>query len=74
MRGGLFTTWRNYGGVRGMSPWRDVVDWVGGYPFEVAQPDDIFKFYHARGFQLTNMLCRTKGHGCSEFIFQKAGK
>jgi 2-polyprenyl-3-methyl-5-hydroxy-6-metoxy-1,4-benzoquinol methylase len=71
LRGGLFTTWRNYGGVRGMSPWRDLVDWVGGYPFEVAQPDVLFKFYYSRGFQLVNLLCRTSGHGCSEFVFRK---
>lgn len=31
--------------TRGMSPWRDVVDWVGGYPFEVARPEQVFDFY-----------------------------
>ncbi len=35
--------------VRGMSAWRDVVDWVGGYPFEVATPEEIFRFYRDRG-------------------------
>jgi hypothetical protein len=25
-----------------MSAWRDVVDWVGGYPFEVAKPEEFF--------------------------------
>jgi hypothetical protein len=25
---------------RGMSPWRDRMDWVGGYPFEVASPEN----------------------------------
>ena len=29
-------TWRGYASKRGMSPWRDVVDWVGGYPFAAA--------------------------------------
>jgi 2-polyprenyl-6-hydroxyphenyl methylase/3-demethylubiquinone-9 3-methyltransferase len=28
-----------------MSAWRDVVDWVGGYPFEVAKPERVFDFY-----------------------------
>ena len=43
VRGKPFYTWQNYVelSVRGMSPWRDVVDWVGGYPFEVAKPEDI---------------------------------
>src|SRR5579883_3573074 len=30
---------------RGMSRWHDLVDWVGGYPFEVARPEGIFDFY-----------------------------
>lgn len=25
-----------------MSPRYDVIDWVGGYPFEVAKPEEIF--------------------------------
>lgn len=34
LRGKPFYTWRHYAehGTRGMSAWRDVVDWVGGYP------------------------------------------
>src|SRR3990172_6446316 len=35
-----FRTWKTGPGVRGMSAWRDVVDWVGGYPFEVAKPEE----------------------------------
>src|SRR5579871_3472881 len=33
-----FESWRNEGRERGMSPWWDLIDWVGGYPFEVAKP------------------------------------
>ena len=43
----------------GMSAWYDVIDWVGGYPFEVAKPEEIFDFYHERGFRLE--LMRTEG-------------
>lgn len=52
-----FHTWRNYskGSLRGMSPWRDVVDWVGGLPFEVATPEQIFCFYRDRGFRLDKL-------------------
>ena len=35
---------------RGMSVWHDLVDWVGGYPFEVAKPEEIFDFYRRKGF------------------------
>ena len=37
--------------LRGMSAWRDVVDWVGGYPFEVAKPDQIFDFFSGERFR-----------------------
>ncbi len=28
-----------------MSRWHDLVDWVGGYPFEVAAPDAVSIVY-----------------------------
>jgi 2-polyprenyl-6-hydroxyphenyl methylase/3-demethylubiquinone-9 3-methyltransferase len=56
---------------RGMSHWRDIVDWVGGYPYEVATPDEIFDFYRARGFALTRLHCGGVGLGCNEFVFEK---
>jgi 2-polyprenyl-6-hydroxyphenyl methylase/3-demethylubiquinone-9 3-methyltransferase len=51
-----------------MSRWRDIVDWVGGYPYEAARADEIFEFYRARGFALAKMKC-TGGLGCNEFVF-----
>lgn len=56
---------------RGMSFWRDIVDWVGGYPFEVAKPEQIFDFYLARGFTLEKLTTCAGGHGCNEFVFRK---
>ena len=64
-------TWRAYMVERGMSPWRDVVDWVGGYPFEVAKPEQIFDFYRERGFVLEKMITCAGGHGCNEFVLRK---
>jgi len=66
-----FESWRQYGLPRGMSPWRDIVDWVGGYPFEVAKPEQIFSFYHARGFVLERLKTDGGGLGCNEFVFSK---
>ena len=54
----------------GMSPWRDVVDWAGGYPFEVAKPEEIFDFFRQRGFQLERLKTCAGGHGCNEFVFK----
>jgi 2-polyprenyl-3-methyl-5-hydroxy-6-metoxy-1,4-benzoquinol methylase len=56
-------------GERGMSRWRDVVDWVGGYPYEAATPEQIFDFYQTRGFRLITLKCGGVGLGCNEFVF-----
>jgi 2-polyprenyl-6-hydroxyphenyl methylase/3-demethylubiquinone-9 3-methyltransferase len=74
LRGKPFHTWRHYAehSVRGMSAWRDVVDWVGGYPFEVAKPEEIFRFYRDREFVLRNMVTCGGGLGCNEFVFTRA--
>lgn len=65
--------WRNYAAVsmRGMSAWRDVVDWVGGLPFEVAKPEEIFDFHRDRGFTMLRMRTCAGGLGCNEFVFRR---
>ncbi len=71
LRGQPFKGWREYGKSRGMSPWHDVVDWVGGYPFEVAKPEEVFEFLSQRGFILKKLLTMAGGHGCNQFVFLK---
>ena len=67
-------SWTRYGETRrGMSRWRDIIDWVGGYPYEVAKPDRIFDFYRAHGFELTRLKCSLGPLGCNEFVFAKSG-
>ena len=69
-RGKLLQTIRDYGkNQRGMSFWQDLVDWVGGYPFEVATPEQIFDFYKKRGFTLTRLRTCGGSSGCNEFVF-----
>jgi 2-polyprenyl-6-hydroxyphenyl methylase/3-demethylubiquinone-9 3-methyltransferase len=63
-------TWTEYGAKRGMSKWRDIVDWVGGYPYEAAKPDAIFQFFKTRGYALETMRC-SGGIGCNEFVFRR---
>lgn len=70
--GNPLRTWRTYSRDRGMSPWRDVVDWVGGYPFEASTPEAIFEFYKAKGYSLRK-LKTCIGSGCNEFVFHKNG-
>jgi SAM-dependent methyltransferase len=56
--------------ARGMDWWRDVVDWVGGYPYEVATPGEVFTFCAAQGFSLMSMNT-VVGHGCNQFVFRR---
>lgn len=55
---------------RGMSVYYDVVDWVGGWPFEVATPEEIFRFFKDQGFSLTELVTCGGKHGCNEFVFK----
>lgn len=69
--GDYVRSWTDYRGRRGMSRWHDVLDWVGGYPYECATPEGIFDFYRSRGFTLTRMKCGGVGLGCNEFVFTR---
>jgi 2-polyprenyl-3-methyl-5-hydroxy-6-metoxy-1,4-benzoquinol methylase len=55
---------------RGMHRLYDWIDWIGGYPFEVAKPEEVFEFYRDRGFSLVT-LKTCGGLGCNEFVFKK---
>jgi 2-polyprenyl-6-hydroxyphenyl methylase/3-demethylubiquinone-9 3-methyltransferase len=67
-----FRLWTQYDPDRGMNRWHDLVDWVGGYPYETAKPEEIFDFYQERGFTLTKLKCGGVGLGCNEFVFLKS--
>lgn len=62
--------WKNYSNDRGMNRWHDIIDWVGGYPYEVAGPSAIFRFYTEKGFRLRGLKCDRVGLGCNEFVFE----
>ena len=55
---------------RGMSVLHDWKDWLGGYPFEVARPEEILGFYQKRGFVLRKMTT-TRRNGNNQFVFKK---
>ena len=55
---------------RGMSIYHDWIDWLGGYPFEVAKPEEIVERLVSDNFQLINHKW-TNGSGCNEFLFKK---
>lgn len=61
-----------YSRSRGMSPFHDWIDWLGGYPFEVAKPEEIFDFYKKRAFQLLRLKTCGGGLGNNEYVFVKS--
>ena len=64
-------SWTRYESQRGMSRWRDIVDWIGGYPYEAAKVEEIFDFYRARGCTMTRLKCDSYRLGPNEFVFVK---
>lgn len=64
-------SWTRYKTGRGMNRWHDIIDWVGGFPYEYASVDAVFEFYKARGFTLTKVVSGGVGLGCNEFVFLK---
>lgn len=62
---------KHYGERRGMSWWHDQLDWIGGYPYEDAKPEEVFRFLHDRGFSLVDMTTCGGGIGCNQFVFRK---
>jgi 2-polyprenyl-3-methyl-5-hydroxy-6-metoxy-1,4-benzoquinol methylase len=71
--GAYVRSWTRYRSARGMSRWHDMVDWVGGLPFEVATPDAIFDFYRERGYVLDRLRTCGGGLGCNQFVFTARG-
>ncbi len=66
-----FATGRLRDGRRGMTYWYDLLDWLGGLPFEVASAEAIGSFFATRGFVLTRSKVTTRS-GCSEFVFSRS--
>jgi 2-polyprenyl-6-hydroxyphenyl methylase/3-demethylubiquinone-9 3-methyltransferase len=57
---------------RGMHWWYDLVDWIGGWPFEVASPEEVLRFLQARGFEVVDLMTVGGGLGCNEFVFRRS--
>lgn len=66
-----FEDWSKRRQMRGMSVWHDLLDWVGGYPFEVATPQAVVDFLKQEGFALVQLKTVGSGLGCNEFVFAR---
>ena len=66
---------RQYGKNRGMSWYRDRIDWLGGYPYESASSEEIVEFVNRHGGTLKKAVGTTPiigllGSGCAEYVFE----
>jgi 2-polyprenyl-6-hydroxyphenyl methylase/3-demethylubiquinone-9 3-methyltransferase len=59
------------GTARGMLLWHDLVDWLGGWPFEVARPAAVLDFARARGFSPVQVVTVGRRNGCNEFVLRR---
>jgi SAM-dependent methyltransferase len=56
---------------RGMDFYHDVVDWIGGYPYEYASISEIKAFVEPLGFKTLRVIPAKVPTGCNEFVFEK---
>lgn len=56
---------------RGMSFYYNIIDWLGGYPYEYASPKEIVDFVEKRGFKIQKITKPKVPTACSEFVFAK---
>jgi len=57
---------------RGMDFWYDVIDWVGGYPYEYANAEEIITFLTPIGFRPRRVIPDGVPTGINEFVFEHA--
>lgn len=56
---------------RGMHRWYDLVDWVGGWPFEVAKPEEVIQSLQSSGYELVKLRTCGGKMGCNEYLFRR---
>jgi 2-polyprenyl-3-methyl-5-hydroxy-6-metoxy-1,4-benzoquinol methylase len=63
--------YREYKKSRGMSYLTDWLDWLGGYPFEVAKPEVIVEFFRRKGFETSKLKTAGRGLGNNEYVVRR---
>jgi SAM-dependent methyltransferase len=68
------TRYHDYRKQRGMSIVYDWLDWLGGLPYEVADPNTIIQFCEQRGFTLKKLMAPPHPNANNEFVFSMREK
>ena len=63
--------YREHKKYRGMSLVHDWRDWLGGYPFEPAEPTKIIGYFENLGFELVRFEPTGHGFGNNQFLFRR---
>jgi 2-polyprenyl-6-hydroxyphenyl methylase/3-demethylubiquinone-9 3-methyltransferase len=58
---------------RGMDFFYDIIDWLGGYPYEYATPKEIIAFVEDLDFKNIRTIPAEVPTGCNQFVFKKGG-
>jgi 2-polyprenyl-3-methyl-5-hydroxy-6-metoxy-1,4-benzoquinol methylase len=61
---------KNYKKGRGMNMINDMIDWIGGFPYEYATVKELDDFFKKRGFELIKVK-EASSLGCHQIIFKK---
>lgn len=56
---------------RGMEFFTDIVDWVGGYPYEYASVEEMRSLGNEHGLKLLRVNPASVPTGCNEFVFSR---
>jgi SAM-dependent methyltransferase len=56
---------------RGMDFYYDIIDWVGGYPYEYASIMEIVSAVEKQGFECIKVLAAEVPTGCNQFVFKR---
>ena len=56
---------------RGMDLYFDVADWLGGYPYEYASPNEVIAFMRGRGFDCLKVILAFVPTGNNQYVFRR---
>ena len=56
---------------RGMDFYYNLIDWLGGYPYEYASIEEIERILSNTGFRKIRTIPAEVPTGCNEFVFRK---
>jgi ubiquinone/menaquinone biosynthesis C-methylase UbiE len=68
----FMVTWKNpFNQTRGMDFYFNVIDWVGGYPYEYASQKELIEIVNKQGFCCIKKIPAEVPTGCNEYVFMK---